>query len=82
MSHHRHFHTAFVATRLVVRLPRSRQGPRPCLEQRLRDHAYDAIVTPRVFADTLAHDLDAIAHDLHLWVRCFIGRRDDARQGL
>lgn len=41
------------------------------LEQRLRDHAYDAIVSPRIFADTLSHDLDAIAHDLHLWVQYF-----------
>ena len=41
------------------------------LEKRLRDHAYDAIATPRAFADSLSHDLATIAHDLHLWVRYF-----------
>ena len=41
------------------------------LEKRLRDHAYDAIATPRAFADSLSHDLDTVAHDFHLWVRYF-----------
>lgn len=41
------------------------------IKQRLRDHAYDRIGSPRAFADTLSHDLASVAHDLHLWVRYF-----------
>ena len=41
------------------------------IEKRLHDHAYDAVATPRAFADSLSHDLATVAHDLHLWVRYF-----------
>lgn len=38
---------------------------------RLAARSYDELSSPRAFANALSHDLDSIAHDLHLWVRYF-----------
>jgi len=41
------------------------------VRRRLAAGAYDDRSTPSTFAAALSHDLDSIAHDLHLWVRYF-----------